>query len=113
MEWKLKEKKGDDIMNTLEKCYTSLNVSFHPNYIDRAHRIGLLRADNQSRKKVKSIIRSWKARQLFNKGRQGITLTVRRNQVSLFQLIKLNDAIYCSIKSRNLSKVIQTYKFRL
>ena len=69
MEYKLKEKKGDDIMNTLEKCYTSFNVSFDPNYIDRAHRIGLLRADNQSREKVKSMIRSWKARQLFNKGR--------------------------------------------
>ena len=65
----VKEKESeDDAMNTLEKCYSTLNVLFDPNDVDRAHRIGLSYTDNHSGKKVKSIIvkfRSWKARQTF------------------------------------------------
>ena len=48
----------------------NLNVSFDPNDIGRAYRIGLSYTDNQSGKKVKSIVvkfGSWKARQLFYK----------------------------------------------
>ena len=59
-------------MNTLEKCYSSLNFPFDPNNIYRAHHIGLSYTDNDSGKKVKSIIvkfRSWKPRQLFYKSR--------------------------------------------
>ena len=65
----VKEKESeDDVMNTLEKCYSSLNVPFDTNDIDRAHRIGLSYTGNHLRKKVKPIIvkfRSWKVRQLF------------------------------------------------
>ena len=52
-------------MNMLVKCYSSLNVLFNPNDIERAHRIGLSNTDKHSGKKVKFIIvkfRSWKAR---------------------------------------------------
>ena len=41
----------DDVMNTLEKCYSSLNVPFGPSDIDRAHRIGSSYTDNHSGKK--------------------------------------------------------------
>ena len=61
MEVKEKESE-DDVMNTLEKCYSSLNLPFDPNDTDRAHRIGLSYTDNHSGKKVKSItvkFRSW------------------------------------------------------
>ena len=38
----VKEKESeDDIMSTLEKCYSSLNVPFDPNDIERAHYIEL------------------------------------------------------------------------
>ena len=63
---------GDGIMNVLEYCYSSVNLQFDANDIDRAHRIGLPYTDKNSGKKVKSIIvkfRSWKARQRFYKGR--------------------------------------------
>ena len=34
MEWRLKKKENEpQVMNTLEKCYSSLNVSFDPNDI--------------------------------------------------------------------------------
>ena len=62
----------DGIMNVLEDCYSSVNLQFDANDIDRAHRIGLPYTDKNSGKKVKSIIvkfRSWKARQRFYKGR--------------------------------------------
>ena len=65
----VKEKESeDDVMNMLEQCYSSLDVPFNPNDIDRAHRIRLSYTDNHLGKKVKSIIikfRSWKAHQLF------------------------------------------------
>ena len=53
---KVKEKESeDDVMNTLEKCYSSLNVSFDPiliqSDIDRAHRIELSYTDNHTGKK--------------------------------------------------------------
>ena len=53
---KVKEKESeDDVMNTLEKCYSSLNVSFDPiliqSDIDRAHRIELSHTDNHTGKK--------------------------------------------------------------
>ena len=63
---------GDGVMNVLEDCYSSVNLQFDANDIDRAHRIGLPYTDKNSGKKVKSIIvkfRSWKARQRFYKGR--------------------------------------------
>ena len=67
----VKEKESeDDVMNTLEKCYSSLNVPFDPNDIDWAHRIRLSYTDNHSGEKVKFIIikfRPWKVRQLFYK----------------------------------------------
>ena len=45
----VKEKEGkDDVMNTLELCYSSLGVPFNPNDIDRAHLIGLSYTDNHS-----------------------------------------------------------------
>ena len=45
----VKEKEGkDDVMNTLEQCYSSLDVPFNPNDIDRAHLIGLSHTDNHS-----------------------------------------------------------------
>ena len=42
-------------MNTLEKCYSSLNVPVDPNDTDRTHRIGISYTDNHSRKKVHKI----------------------------------------------------------
>ena len=67
----VKENEDEDgVMNVLEDCYFSVNLQFHANDIDRAHRIGLPYTDKNSGKKVKSIIvRSWKARQRFYKGR--------------------------------------------
>ena len=69
----VKEKESeDDIMNTLEQCYSSLDVPFNPIDINRDHRIGGSYTDSNSGKKVKSIIvkfRSWKARQFFHKCR--------------------------------------------
>ena len=59
-------------MNTLEQCYSSLNVSFDLNDIDRTHRIGLSYTDNYSGKKVKSLFvkfRSWKTHLYFYKSR--------------------------------------------
>ena len=47
VEVKEKEDK-DDVMNTLEQCYSSLDVPFNPNDIDRAHLIGLSHTDNHS-----------------------------------------------------------------
>ena len=69
----VKENEDEDgIMNVLEDCYSSVNLQFDANDIDRAHRTGLPYTDKNSGKKVKSIIvkfRSWKARQRFYKGR--------------------------------------------
>ena len=68
----VKENEDEDgVMNVLEDCYSSANLQFDANDIDRAHRIGLPYTDKNSGKKVKSIIvkfRSWKARQRFYKG---------------------------------------------
>ena len=61
----------DGVMNVLEDYYSSVNLQFDANDIDRAHRIGLPYTDKNSGAKVKSIIvkfRSWKARQRFYKG---------------------------------------------
>ena len=94
----VKGKKGDYIRNTLEKCYTSLNVTFDPNYIDPAHRIGLLiisRGIISRGKKVKFIIRSWKARQRFNKGRPRYHTDGLKKTGFSVSIDKLNDAIYC------------------
>ena len=44
------------IMNVLEDCYSSVNLLFDANDIDRAHRIGLPYTDKNSGKKVKLII---------------------------------------------------------
>ena len=58
----------DDVINTLKEFYSSLDVPFNPNDIERAHHIGLSYTDNQSEKNVKFTVvkfRSWKARQLF------------------------------------------------
>ena len=62
----------DGIMNVLEDCYSSVNLQFDANDIDRSHRVGLPYTDKNSGKKVKSItvkFRSWKARQRFCKSR--------------------------------------------
>ena len=72
MEAKEKETE-DDIMNTLKQYFSSLDVPFNPNDIDRAHGVRLSHTDNHSGEKVKSMIvkvRSWKARQLFYKSRR-------------------------------------------
>ena len=65
----VKENEDEDgIMNVLEDCYSSVNLQFDANDIDQAHRIGLPYIDNNSGKKVKSILvkfRSWKAHQCF------------------------------------------------
>ena len=43
----VKEKESKyDVLNTLGKCYSRLNVRFDPNDIDRAHYIGLSYTDN-------------------------------------------------------------------
>ena len=43
----VKEKKSkDDVMNTLEQCYSSLDIPSNPNDIDRVHHIGLSYTDN-------------------------------------------------------------------
>ena len=67
----VKEKESeDDVMNTLEQCYSSLDVPFDPNDIDQAHHIRLSYTDNHSRKRIKSTIvnfRSWKTRHIFCK----------------------------------------------
>ena len=71
VEVKEKESEGD-VMNTLEQCYSSLDVPFDPNDIDQAHHIGLSYIDNHSGKKIKSItanFRSRKTRQLSCKSR--------------------------------------------
>ena len=53
----VKEKESeDDVINTLGQWYSILDVPFNPNYIDRAHHIGLLYTDNHLGKKIKSII---------------------------------------------------------
>ena len=69
----VKENEDEDgVMNVLEDCYSSVNLQFDANDIDRAHHIGLPYTDKNSGKKVKSIIvkfRSWKARQRFYKSR--------------------------------------------
>ena len=69
----MKENEDEDgIMNVLEDCYSSVNMQFDANDIDRAHRTGLPYTDKNSGKKVKSIIvkfRSRKARQRFYKSR--------------------------------------------
>ena len=87
----VKENEDEDgVMNVLEDCYSSVNLSFDANDIDRAHRIGIPYTNKNSGKKVKSIIvkfRSWKAVNCFIKVDQGIMLIAQRNQVSLFQLI--------------------------
>ena len=39
-EVEVREKESENaVMNTLEQCYSSLDVLFNPNDIDRAHRI--------------------------------------------------------------------------
>ena len=66
-----KNEDDDGIMNVLEDCYSSVNLQFDANNIDRAHRIGLPYTDKNSGKKVKSIIvkfRSWKVHQRVYKG---------------------------------------------
>ena len=87
----VKENEDEDgVMIVLEDCYSSVNLQFDANDIDRAHRSGLPYTDKNSDKKVKSTIvkfRSWKARQRFYKVDQGIMLIARRNQILLFQLI--------------------------
>ena len=69
----IKENEDEDgFMNVMEDSYSSVNLQFDANYIDRAQRIGLPYTDKNSGKKVKSIIvkfRSWKALQRFSKGR--------------------------------------------
>ena len=72
-EVEVKEKESeDDVINTLKEFYSSLDVPFNPNDIERAHRIGLSYTDNHSGENVKFTVvkfRSWKARQLFYKSR--------------------------------------------
>ena len=52
----VKEKESrDDVMNTLKKYYSSLNVQFDPDNIERAHCIVLLYTDNHSGEIVKTI----------------------------------------------------------
>ena len=68
---KVKEKESeDDVMNTLEKCYSSLNVSFDPiliqSDIDRAHRIELSYTDNPREKNHN--------RQILDRGNSSIFL---------------------------------------
>ena len=46
----------DDVMNMLEKRYSSLNDSFDPNNTDRGHCIRFSYADNFSGKKSKFVI---------------------------------------------------------
>ena len=46
-------------------------------------------------KKVKSIIRSWKARQRFNKGRPRYHTDGLKKTGFSVSIDKLNDAIYC------------------
>ena len=41
----------DGIMNVLEDCYSSVNLQFDANDIDRAHRIGLPYTDENSARK--------------------------------------------------------------
>ena len=76
----VKEKESeDDVISTLEQCYSGLDAPFHRNDIDRAHRIGLSYTDNHSEKKVKSMIikfRSWKSPTFFMKVDQCITLKI-------------------------------------
>ena len=63
----VKENEDEEgIMNVREDCYSSVNLQFDANDIDRAHHIGLPYTDKNSGKKVKSIIvkfRLWKSRQ--------------------------------------------------
>ena len=47
MEAKEKETE-DDIMNTLKQYFSSLDVPFNPNDIDRAHGVRLSHTDNHS-----------------------------------------------------------------
>ena len=50
VEVKEKENK-DDVMNTLEQCYSNLDVPSNPNDTDRAHHIELSYTDNHLGKK--------------------------------------------------------------
>ena len=53
----VKENEDEDgIMNELNDSYSSVNLQFDANDIDRAHRIGLPYTDKNSGKTVKSII---------------------------------------------------------
>ena len=67
LEFKEKVSK-DTVINTLENYYSSLNIPFDSNDINRVYRIGLSNTDNYSEKKVKFIIvkfKSSKAHQHF------------------------------------------------
>ena len=114
-EVEVKENEDEDgIMNVLEDCYSSVNMQFDANDIDRAHRIGLHFTNKNSGKKVKSItvkFRSWKARQRFYTGlprhyadsskKPGFTVSVnltKRRYLLLTKakgLIKGNSNIKC------------------
>ena len=62
----VKEKESeDDVINTLEKCYSNLDIPFNPNDIDHAHHIVLSYTDNHG-----------KLVNVFIKVDQGITLMV-------------------------------------
>ena len=59
-------------MEELEKCYNVMGIPFNENEIDRAHYIGKPFLNKKRKKKVRSIIvtfKSWKARATFYKAR--------------------------------------------
>ena len=103
----VKENEDEDgVMNVLEDCYSSVNLQFDANDVDRAHRIGLPYTDKNSSKKAKSIIvkfRSGKARQRFYKGRPryyadgskkpGFTVSVDLTKRRYFLLTKAKGLI--------------------
>ena len=112
----VKEKKTEnDVMNTLEKCYSSLNVPFDPNYIGRAYRIGLSYTDNYSEKNAKPIIvifTSWKARQHFYKSRPRYYTDVLKKPGFFSTDLAKQYYCLCDFRSRDFDLPLRVYRPR-
>lgn len=64
--------KKEDMNDKIKGCYESMEIPFNPNDIDRAHRVGKIKEDKVTNKKVQAIIvkfKSWEARKVFYKAR--------------------------------------------
>ena len=66
------DERNDNVLERVKECYKEMNLLFQDENIDRVHRIGKTYTDENTGKKVKSIIvkfNSWKSRQQFHNAR--------------------------------------------